>query len=232
VCSTLDLFGLEGQLDIRTLEVLLPHERQHKLAVVLARESAEHGHDGELVVQHGDGEGVQAQLLNAGKTLGDAAGNALERLVRLLDNEEEDVVRTKAHAGDLLAVDLKQLASHGSGILLAGADKRALGWREMGKVVASSLLLSEEVALAGPSVVQLDASVDRLLLSGERNDLAVGILGGNNEVKLGLFPGLVNDAPEAQLAKPGGHGQAPGHSTVLVELANGGGADRHGGQAC
>jgi hypothetical protein len=220
VCSTLDLFGLEGQLDIRTLEVLLPHERQHKLAVVLARESAEHGHDGELVVQHGDGEGVQAQLLNAGKTLGDAAGNALERLVRLLDNEEEDVVRTKAHAGDLLAVDLKQLASHGSGILLAGADKRALGWREMGKVVA------------GPSVVQLDASVDRLLLSGERNDLAVGILGGNNEVKLGLFPGLVNDAPEAQLAKPGGHGQAPGHSTVLVELANGGGADRHGGQAC
>jgi hypothetical protein len=102
-------------------------------------------------------------------------------------------------------VNLEQLAPHGGRILLVRADKRTLGGREMGVDVPGGLLLSKEVALKGSAVVQLDLSIDQLLLSGERNDLAIRVLGGNNEVELGLFPRLVDDAPEAQLAKPGGH---------------------------
>jgi hypothetical protein len=60
------------------------------------------------------------------------------------------------------------------------------------------------------------------------SELATGQVTSSNR----LLPRLVDDAPEAQLAKPGSHVRAPGHPIGLVELGNGRGADRHGGQAC
>jgi hypothetical protein len=142
VCGALDLLDLEGRLDVCVLKVLLAHEGRHELAVVLAGESAEHSHDGKLVIQHGNGEGLRAQLLNASEGLRGTTGNGLEQHVWLLDDGEEGVVSAKAHAGDLLAVDLEQLAPHGGRIPLVRADKRTLGGGKVGVDVASGLLLS------------------------------------------------------------------------------------------
>jgi hypothetical protein len=201
--------GEGGLPNVRARERLLAHEQQHKVAVDVAGKGAD-----------------RAQLFNASKGPRGTTGNGLEQLVRLLDNREDGVVSAKAHAGDLLAVDLEQLAPHGGRVFLVRADERMLRGGKVGADVAGGLLLSKDAALEGSAMAQLDLSVDRVLLSSECNDLAVGVLGGNNEVQLGLFPRLVDDAPEAHLAKPGRHAQAPGHPVCLVELRNGGSADR------
>jgi hypothetical protein len=109
----LGLLNLERGLDVGAREILLPDERRREVAVLLARQRAEHRHERELVVEvvnpvvagaDGHLHGGGAELLDASESVLNARCNGGECLVGALDDAEELVVPREAHAGHLLDV--------------------------------------------------------------------------------------------------------------------------------
>jgi hypothetical protein len=125
---------------------------------------------GKLLLKLDNGEQLRAQLLDVDEGLEDTTRYALERLVRLLCDREQLVVRAKSHARDLLAVDARQLVPHGNGIVLNAADTGALRLREVNVDVDGSLLACRVEALSSGIVVEADADVERLLIRGEQDE--------------------------------------------------------------
>jgi hypothetical protein len=98
--------------------------------------------------------------------------------------------------------------------------------------VTSGLLACTAEALSSGVVVEADTDVERLLICGEWNEGPV--LVGASLQQLERWRGVLlsDNASDRELAHAHGLQDVPCDPVGLCELGDGGGADRHGGQAC
>jgi hypothetical protein len=101
-------------------------------------------------------------------------------------------------------VDAGQLVPHGNGVVLDAPDMGVLQLGEVDINVAGSLLVCRAEALSSGIVVEADADVERLLIRGERDECAIFVPAGLEQLKRWRSVLLGDDAPNSELAQARG----------------------------